>query len=169
MKNIVKIGLMMSVIAVVFASVGAAYAASPAPQLPGGNGRGGNGGAMGGGMGSGTSQPLELNLSDELDESMHAALADAVGLTVSELEARLDAGETYVQIAISAGYTLDEAQELLAQARSEALAEAVAAGIITQAQADFLNSRGAGMAGGQGMSDGQGSAYGMGARRGGSN
>ena len=161
-KQLVKIGLMMSVIALVFGSVGVASAASPSPQVPGGNGRGGNGGGIG--TGTGTYDPLNLNLSDDLDESMHATLADAVGLTVEQLEARLDAGESYTQIAMDYGFTLDEAQDMVQQARTDALTQAVADGLITQEQADFLSSRGnrgAGVDGSIGMGTGMGAAGGM--------
>lgn len=64
-----------------------------------------------------------------LHDAMVSAVADALGLPVEELEARLDGGETMLSIALDEGRTLDEARELLFDARAAAWDEAEAAGV----------------------------------------
>ena len=54
----------------------------------------------------------------------------------------MDAGETLADIAISLGYDVTAVSDMLAQARSDALAQAVADGSITQEQADWVASHG---------------------------
>lgn len=96
-----------------------------------------------------------------LHDVLVAKLAEATGLAVADIEAKLDAGSTLYTIATEAGLSVEDVQALMLAAREEALPAAVAAGTITQEQADWLASRmfGAGRGGqmGQGMM-GQGQA-----------
>jgi hypothetical protein len=71
-------------------------------------------------------------------EYMHAALAAALGLARDEFDARLSSGETPWSIGVAQGLGEDEVAALLAAARAEALAAAVADGVITQEQADWM-------------------------------
>lgn len=93
-------------------------------------GRGGPGGIMGG--------YRAQDGTGILHDYMIAAFADALGLTPEELESRLAAGETLWQIALSEGYSAEEFSQLWIDARTSALEEAVADGVITQEQADWM-------------------------------
>ncbi|GAB4494676.1 MAG: hypothetical protein OHK0052_00280 [Anaerolineales bacterium] len=110
----------------------------------------------------------------KMDNPMHAAAlpvyAKAFGMTEAELQAQLDAGETPWSIAADKGMTLTAFSELQTAARKAGLDAAVAAGTITQAQADLMLERmsqnpmgGKGMFGGHGiMFGGQGGRHGGG-------
>ncbi len=89
-----------------------------------------------------------------LHEYMVKAMASALGISVDQFEARRAAGETAYQIALSQGITADKIADLLGQARIAAVDAAVSDGAITQAQADWMKSRGAGS--GLGTCDGTG-------------
>ena len=90
-----------------------------------------------------------------LHDYMEKAMADAVGLSVEEFEARHDAGETFYQIALAEGFTAEEIPALMQNARDTALGAAASDGVITQAQADWMKSRGFGR-GGMGQGEGYG-------------
>lgn len=76
-----------------------------------------------------------------MHEAMLAALAGKLGLSVDELQAKIDAGETPLEIAKAQGLTDDQIQEFMEQAHDEALKAAVAAGVLTQEQADAMDQR----------------------------
>ena len=94
---------------------------------------------------------------------MEEALAEKLGLSEAEIEEKLATGETMWSIAQAQGLTDEQITELMQSARDEALKAAVAAGAITQEQADWMSQRmqqmhSAGMgAGGCGAGFGQGS------------
>ncbi len=75
--------------------------------------------------------------------AMHTYMLDALsqnlGLTSQELQTRLNNGETVYQIAQSQGKTADQIQTLLQDSQDSALKNAVAAGVLTQAQADWMD------------------------------
>lgn len=122
-----------------------AFAAESDPAYPGNGGMGGNGGSGGNGRGgsNGTGIPLEtnLNLDGSLDDLMAGMIASELGISVEELQAREDAGETLVEIGLSLGFDADAVLAIHLQARTEALAQAVADGLLTQTQADWMLSR----------------------------
>jgi hypothetical protein len=99
-----------------------------------------------------------------LHEYMVKAMADALGISASDFEARRDGGQTAYQIALDLGISADTIPTLLSDARSKALEAAVADKAITQAQADWMKSRGAEM--GKGNCDGTGQHLGLGMGRG---
>jgi len=66
------------------------------------------------------------------------AWAEALGIPADELQARLDAGETFGEIARSLGYTADEIWALMADVRASAVEQALADGVITEDQAERL-------------------------------
>jgi hypothetical protein len=82
-----------------------------------------------------------------MHEYMQQAMAEAVGLSVEEFEARHNAGETFYQIALAEGFTAEEIPALMQAAREKGLDAAVAAGAITQEQAEWMSSRGFGRGG----------------------
>ena len=137
MKKIVNLGLILSF--TLFA--GFAFAQSGDAD-PGEFGRGGHG-LNGGGEGI-------------LHEVMVDSLASALGITPEELESRHEAGETAYDIAISQGLSADEATALIAEARADALAQAVSDGLITQDQADWMLERQGSMGARGGDCDGSG-------------
>jgi len=107
-----------------------------------------------------------------MHESMIAAFAEAFGLSVDDLEARHDAGETMWQIAEVQGYSQEDFSALMLSVRTTALEQAVADGAITQEQADWMLSRweamqAAGFGLGTGPCQGGSPRGGMGGRGGG--
>lgn len=98
-----------------------------------------------------------------LNDYMVKALADTLGLPVEEFESRHNAGETFYEIAIAQGFTADELPAMMLEARNSAVDAALADGVLTQEQADWMKTRGFGrgnMQGGYG--DGTCPMYGTG-------
>ncbi len=110
---------------------GAALAQTPTPtaQAPGAAPFAGGWGHRGG---------PQMEKAGPLHDLMQAELAKALGLTTDELAARIEAGETPYQIAESQGKTAAEIVELFQAAREAAVKQAVADGVITRAQADWM-------------------------------
>lgn len=127
----------------------------PNPEAPYGRGRmgAGRGGVTGpAGMGGFRAQ-VPAGEEGPLLDYLLPVLADAFGLTPEELEARHEAGETLWYLAEAQEISAEQFQEIVLQARSEALNLAVAGGVITQEQADWMISR---------MSQGWAAGYGPG-------
>lgn len=95
-------------------------------------------------------------------ETMLATFAGELGLTVAQIEARLDSGETMWQIAEAEGLSTDEFSDMMLQARQAMLDQAVEDGTITQEQADFMASRW----GSRGYGSGNGGCLGYGSQGG---
>jgi len=92
---------------------------------------------------------------------MPAAIADAFGLSVDDVNARLASGETFYAIALSEGYTSDQLPALMTSMREKAIELASAAGAISADQSSFLlgnqyGGNGAGTVGMYGASNGTG-------------
>ena len=165
MKKIALSILIVVVVAIALGTAGFVYAQSATPQAPGTGygygmmgGQGGRGGMMGGMMGS-----RGANAADIEDGFMHdemiAAFAEKLGISVEDLNARLANGETMAQIATSKGLTAAQFRTLMTDARNQAIDQAVKNGTLTQAQADWMKQRGAGM-----MTMAPGSGAGVGGR-----
>jgi hypothetical protein len=103
--------------------------------MMGGYGPSGMMGGRGNGYGRGMMGDRGVGI---MHDYMIAAFADAVSLTVEQVDTRLADGETFKEIAIAQGITQDKLPELLTQVRQAALDKAVADGVITQAQADLM-------------------------------
>ena len=103
----------------------------------------GNGNGNGNGRGDGTGEPMDQNINLEglLSDYMAEYIANELGITVEELKAREAAGETLVEIGLSLGFDQEAISEIHTQARIYAINQAVADGLITQEQADWLLSR----------------------------
>ena len=145
--------VILAVIAVALGTAGSVYAQSATPQ-PGnpvnGYGYGAGRGARGG-MISGVAGTQDGLLHDELI----AAYSAKLGIPVDDLNTRLAAGETLSQIALSTGLTFEQFSTLVKDVRAEVIAQAVAEGTLTQAQADWMNQHAFGAArGGRGMRGG---------------
>ena len=77
------------------------------------------------------------------EDTRHPALAEALGLTVDELEAELAEGKTLRELVDEQGVDTEDIWEALQEARDAALQEAVEEGKLTQGQADRMLGRGA--------------------------
>jgi hypothetical protein len=95
---------------------------------------------------------LDLMVVDEAD--MHAAIADALGMSLDEFEAAIAAGETPATLALELGIDMNVIQEAMDAAHEAALEQAVADGLITQEQADWILSQRGGVAGQSGSMQG---------------
>lgn len=122
-KTILLVGLVVLALGVL--GVSAVFAQDDTPPVPYGHGQ------M---MHNGTSGPMHTFMVIEF--------AKALDLNVNDINTRLAAGETMYDIALSAGVTSEEFPAIMTQVRAAALAEAVKANVITQEQADWMNSRG---------------------------
>lgn len=99
---------------------------------------------------------------ESMQEYMHAALAEKLGISVEDLEARIADGQTVYQIALEKGLSVDEFRTLMIDARSTALDNMVADGVITREQADWMKTRGFGQNGRAGLNNGGCSMMGSG-------
>jgi hypothetical protein len=103
--------------------------------------------------------PMTQNGTGYLHTYMVAAFAEKLNLKPEDVNARLAAGESMYDIALAAGVKAEDVPALMVEVRSQALSAAVQDGVITQAQADWMSSRGIGRGYGSGncpMQNGQG-------------
>jgi hypothetical protein len=144
MKKFIFTMIVFAAVAVAFAAVGVAYAKGPNQVSEAANGwMNGNGSRNG--MGEGYAITGEGLLHDY----MISAYAEALNVSATDLEARMDNGETMAQIALSEGLTFDQFHTLMVDVRNQATGLAFNDGVLTQAQVDWMIQRGAGqMAGG---------------------
>jgi hypothetical protein len=132
------------------ALAGLAYAQAPNPPQPEypeeyyGQGMigmwAGQGVSMGGG-GWRAGEPARMEGFGPMHDEMMAAFAQIFDLSVDELEARHDAGETMWDMAEELGLTPGQFSELMIQARNQALAQAAADGVIPQEQYNWMLER----------------------------
>jgi hypothetical protein len=138
MNKIWKVVSLIGLLAITLGATSLAYAQTESPQPysnPGyGPGMMGGRGGYRGGMVYGEVGPYH--------DIMMESFAEALGLSVSQLEARLESGETMWQIFEAEGFTWEEFFAIMKDARSAKLELAVEDGTLTQEQADFMNSRG---------------------------
>lgn len=89
-----------------------------------------------------------------LHEEMQAVIADALGITVAELEAAHAEGKRLPELAAELGVALEDVRTAVQAAHEAAVLQAVEDGLITQEQADWMLTRpfagphGGGMQGG---------------------
>jgi uncharacterized protein (DUF433 family) len=162
LKKSLSIVLLVASVLLVFPLVVNAQQGQPPADTPlyqGGRGQRGGNGWMGGGV------------------SLVEATAEATGLSVEDVIAALQGGQSFADIASGAGVTLEAIADVAVAQRAEALTEAVAEERFTQEQADTmlasmkehllekLNAEW--VAGGTGNPAGQGTSRGRGGMRGG--
>ena len=70
--------------------------------------------------------------------SLVDATAEATGMAVTDVVAALQSGQTYADLAAQAGITLQDIVDVILAVRADALAQAVADGRFTQADADAM-------------------------------
>jgi hypothetical protein len=146
MKKFLLIGSLVVVGILVFGAVGIVYAQSQLPmdgERPIGERAIHMSEQMtsGGMMNSGRGGMLGQQGSGLLHDYMLAGFAAVFDMDVTELEARHDAGETMYDIATSLGYTQEQFTELMVTVRTDAINQALADGVLTQEQADWMLSR----------------------------
>jgi hypothetical protein len=173
MKKILIIGAILGIAVLTLGAAGLAYAQTTTPQgpanPPSGYGQGlmGGQGAYGfGRMGGGMRAQGADGVYGPLHDYMASAIEKYFGISADELQAQHDAGKTLWDYAQEKGITSEKFAELMTQVRTEAYNNAVAAGVVTQAQADFMLQRmaqrqAAGFGPGSGSCDGTG-PHGMG-------
>jgi hypothetical protein len=157
MKKLVISIVVLAVLAVALVSAGYVFAQTPTPQapVPGSGfgpgmmgGRGYRGGMMGGSNWAGAQSGF-------MHDEMIDAFSQKLGISVDELNGRLANGETMAQIAYSKGLSVDQFSNLMTEARSQAIDQAVKEGDLTQDQANWMKQHGPGQMGG-GRGNGQG-------------
>lgn len=162
MKKVLVFGAIAGVLLLALGAAGLVYAQSQTalPPVPG-FGSGMMGGQQGFGRGMmGGDQGV-------LHDYMVASFAEALGLAPEELQARLEGGETMYQLAEAQGLSLEDFQELMTEARTAAFDQAVADGVLSQDQADWMSQHMAQkQAAGFGPGFCHGSGTGVGASRG---
>jgi len=133
-KSLLLVGIVVAILAAL-AVAGFALAQKPTPNTPFGPGMmGGRGGGMMGGWQSEDGY-------GPMHEAMQDAIAEALGITHDELEERYATGDTAWTIAQEKGLTQEEFTQLMTEARSKALNQLVADGVLTQEQADWMLER----------------------------
>jgi hypothetical protein len=162
MKKVALVFVGLLVFVAVFGVAGFAYAQTQTPPGEGAPSAAGPGWGMMGRAGQGMMGGSGYG---PMHEYMEQALAAKLGLTEQEIEDKLAAGETMWSMAQAQGMTDEEISNLMLAARDEALKAAVAAGELTQEQADWMSQhmqqmRGNGMGAG-----GCGGGFGQGARQ----
>lgn len=137
MKKLLLIGTI--VLAALVSVTSFAFAQTPnptTPQTPWGPGMG-QGRMRSGGM-MGQNNP---NQPGAMHEYMETAVADALGITVEELQAAHAEGKTAWQLAEEKGLSLEDFQAAMTAARTSAFQAMVADNVLTQEQADWMLSR----------------------------
>ncbi len=133
MKKFMRItgiaALLVASLALVVVVTGAFAQGPSAPDPTGGSGQmvRGNGGGMG------------VMAVDEAD--MHAAIAEALGMTLEEFEAALAEGKTPFTLASELGIDFADIRAAMSEVHAAALEQATADGLITQERATWMLSR----------------------------
>ncbi|MFC1936148.1 hypothetical protein ACFLYP_00625 [Chloroflexota bacterium] len=143
MKKVLIVFTVLATAAIAFGAVGVASAQEaglPAFRPGGPGGEGGPGGQ--GGPGGREDNPIR--------DLMTEAIAEALGLTADELQARFENGERLEDIAAEAGIEGEALAAMMEEAHQAALAAAVEQGLITEEEAQQFQQGGFGQGGPQG-------------------
>ena len=159
MKTSTKILAGITAVAILLTSTGVTFADS-GDYLGQGQGQGQS-------QGQGQGRGVESEQDGLLDDYMTAAMAKVFGLTTEEMDLRLDAEESFITIALSQGFAIEDVDGLMDEVRSTAVELAAAEGVILGRQesnqmVSQLGTKGQGgrIAGGEGalrtnMTDGE--------------
>ena len=142
MKKVLFVATIVGVLVMALSISGYVFAQDqdpPTPEYPnrpfGGGFRGGHG-MMGGYQGFRGS-----DRGGYLHDYISAALANALGLTLDELQAKHNNGATAWSIAESLGHSSEEFYTLMVDVRTEAINLALADGVISQDHAEWMLDR----------------------------
>jgi hypothetical protein len=158
MKKLLLIGTFVLVALVGISSLAFAQTPNPTtPQTPWGPGKGFGGMHPGGMWGQ-----FDENQLSPMHDYMQAALAEALGLKIEDLQAAQAEGKTVWQLAEEKGFSVEDFQAVMLEARTSAIQSMVADGLLTQDQADRMLNGMHGMwgQGGSGGCPGMGGGYG---------
>ena len=122
MRTSTKIFAGITAVAILLTSTGAVFADS-GDYFGQGQGQG-QSQAQGQGRGVGSEQD------GLLDDYMTAAMAEVFGLTVKEIELRYEAEDSFITIALSQGFAIEDVNELMDNVRSTAVEIAAGEGVI---------------------------------------
>jgi hypothetical protein len=111
--------------------------------------------------GTAAAAPLAKEQVGPIHEYMEEALAEKLNLPLATVESEFDSGKTLAQIALDHGIAQADLPAFMQAVRALALQNAVADGVITQAQADRMLQRGMGGFGYGMMNGSGGTGYGM--------
>lgn len=92
--------------------------------------------------GNGAGGGMDVMAVDEAD--MHAAIAEALGMTLEDFEAALAEGKTPFTMASELGIDFADIQAAMSEVHGEALEQTTTDGFITQERADWMLARQAG-------------------------
>jgi hypothetical protein len=151
MVSLLVAGVMVAVIGVT--SVVNAQGPVDAPVYQQGGGRGG--------FGANSADRVE---NEDVHNLMMEAYSAELGISVAELNAREDAGETMAQIVLSTGLTFDEFRALKTAVNTSVAEQALKAGYIDQAQYEWLLQAAERQMNGQGNGGQDGTGIGTGTR-----
>ncbi len=154
-KKILLPTIVILVLVIALGVVGIAAAQTPTPPNGYGYGNGmmggGYGGMMGGYYGGGMmggygngmmgGKGMMQGGYGPMHDAMFNTLAGELGLTRAELDERVANGETPYQIALSLGFSQADFAQIMIDARTAALTDAVADGTLTQEQSDWMQNR----------------------------
>jgi hypothetical protein len=133
------LGIGIAVVAMGLVVGGAVFAAYQTPDLSAGVGSANPPFSPGGMMGSRGPAGSEVGRTGgPLHDYMIQALAAGLDLSAEDLEAKLASGDSLQTIAEARGVKADDLPGVIDKAKSKALASAVEDGVLTQAQADWL-------------------------------
>ena len=154
MKKWMKTMVIVATLIIAFGTVGSVYAQGRGPgAVELGEGQG-YGAGIPGGRGERRNRD-EKTAQGTMDGVLHdafmAAYAEALGITVEELEAQLSEGNSLADIAQSNGYTLEDFWALKQEIRTSVIEQAVADGTLPDELAGRMSSRGPGNRSGQGF------------------
>jgi hypothetical protein len=173
LKGLALIGLGMLLLALVQLGVGSVVAQSPVPEFAPwrtnseegvmpwravmGRGMGAmhqNIGSMGQGMGNMHQNMNAMHQGRGMmhanPEEMHAAIAEALGISVAEFEAAHAEGKSVSALAEELGLDIADVRAAMQAVHAEAVAQAVAEGLISEEQAAWMQAHHAQMLSGQG-------------------
>lgn len=125
-------GVLVALLALVVGVTGAFAQGPSTPDPANGSGQ----------MYRGNDAGLGIMAVDEAE--MHAAIADALGMSLQDFEAALAEGKTPYLLASEQGIDFTDVLTAMGDAHADALKLAVAEGLITQERADWMLSRQAG-------------------------
>ena len=126
------------VLAISLTAIGVAAAQTPNPPRPFNPGAGGYGRGM---MGAGYGVMAQNVNNTVMHDAMFDSLAKALGLSRSDLDARVAKGETPAQIALAKGLSAADFTKIWTDARKAGIDAAVAKGYFTKEQAAWMIDR----------------------------
>ena len=127
MKTTTKIFAGITAVAILLTSTGAVFADSSDSY--------GQGQSQGQSQAQGQGHGVRSEQDGMMGDYMTAAMAEVFGLTIEEINLRLDAEDSFMTIALSQGYTAEDINELMDDVQSIAVEAAAAEGIILGRQA----------------------------------